>query len=88
MSNIHLFREESRKEIGRFKYIKRAGIKFKILDTKTNEYVCQTTSYPKAIICEFVIDKNVEFITPFVLNSGTYKLEKKTIKISFFFLII
>ena len=61
--------------------IKRAGIKFKILDTKTNEYVCQTTSYPKATICEFETDKNGEFITPFVLNSGTYKLEEVDQKI-------
>ena len=63
------------------KVIKRAGIKFKIKDTKTNEYICQTTSYPKATICEFETDKNGEFITPFVLNSGTYKLEEVDQKI-------
>ena len=61
--------------------IKRAGIKFKILDTKTNEYVCQTTSYPKATICEFETDNNGEFITPFVLHGGTYKLEEVDQKI-------
>ena len=56
--------------------IKRAGIKFKILDTKTNEYVCQTTSYPKQKICVFETDENGEFITAYPLNTGTYKLEE------------
>lgn len=56
--------------------IKRAGIKFKILDTKTNEYVCQTTSYPKQKICGFETDENGEFITAYPLNTGTYKLEE------------
>ena len=58
------------------KVIKRAGIKFKILDTKTNEYVCQTTSYPKQKICVFETDENGEFITAYPLNTGTYKLEE------------
>lgn len=57
--------------------IKRSGIKFRILDTKTNEYVCQTVTYPnKETLCEFETDKNGEFITPEVLKSGTYKLEE------------
>ena len=56
--------------------IKRAGIKFKILDTKTNVYVCQTTSYPKQKICVFETDENGEFITAYPLNTGTYKLEE------------
>lgn len=56
--------------------IKRAGIKFKIKDTKTNEYVCQTTSYPKQTICVFETDENGEFITAYPLNTGTYKLEE------------
>ena len=56
--------------------MKRAGIKFKILDTKTNEYVCQTTSYPKQKICVFETDENGEFITAYPLNTGTYKLEE------------
>src|SRR5574344_1122385 len=56
--------------------IKRAGIKFKIIDTKTNKEVCQTTSYPKQTICTFETDANGEFITAYPLNTGTYKLEE------------
>lgn len=56
--------------------IKRAGIKFKIIDTKTNEQVCQTTTYPKQTICEFKTDENGEFITAYPLQTGTYKLEE------------
>lgn len=57
--------------------IKRSGIKFKILNTKTNEYVCQTITYPyKKTICEYETDKNGEFITPYPLLTGTYKLEE------------
>ena len=56
--------------------IKRTGIKFKIFNVDTNEYVCQTTSYPKMTICVFETDKNGEFITPYVLNSGKYRLEE------------
>ena len=56
--------------------IKRAGIKFKIIDTKTNEQVCQTTTYPKKTICEFETDENGEFITAYPLQTGTYKLEE------------
>lgn len=56
--------------------IKRAGIKFKIIDTKTNEQVCQTTTYPKQTVCEFETDENGEFITAYPLQTGTYKLEE------------
>ena len=56
--------------------IKRAGIKFKIIDTKTNEQVCQTTTYPKQTICEFETDENGEFIPAYPLQTGTYKLEE------------
>jgi uncharacterized surface anchored protein len=56
--------------------IKRSGIKFKIYDEENKKYVCQTTSYPKATICEYETDKDGEFITPFVLDSGTYRLEE------------
>ena len=56
--------------------IKRAGIKFKIIDTKTNKEVCQTTSYPKQTICTFETDENGEFITAYPLNTGTYKLQE------------
>ena len=62
--------------------IKRAGIKFKILNTATNEYVCQAVTYPnKETICEYETDKNGEFITPNVLKPGTYKLEELDQKI-------
>lgn len=62
--------------------IKRAGIRFKILNTATNEYVCQTVTYPnKETLCEFETDKNGEFITPDVLKPGTYKLEELDQKI-------
>ena len=64
------------------KVIKRAGIKFKILNTKTNEYVCQTVTYPnKETLCEYETDKNGEFITPSALRAGTYKLEEVDQKI-------
>jgi len=56
--------------------IKRDGIKFKIIDTKTNEQVCQTTTYPKQTICEFETDENGEFIPAYPLQTGTYKLEE------------
>ena len=56
--------------------INRSGIKFKIFNIDKNEYVCQTTSYPKQTICVFETDENGEFITPYVLNSGKYKLEE------------
>ena len=62
--------------------IKRSGIKFKILETETNEYVCQTMTYPdKKTVCEFETDKDGEFTTPEVLKSGTYKLEEVDQKI-------
>jgi uncharacterized surface anchored protein len=56
--------------------IKRSGIKFKIYDEENKKYVCQTTSYPKATICEYETGKDGEFITPFVLDSGNYRLEE------------
>lgn len=61
--------------------IKRAGIKFKIFSIDNNDYVCQTTSYPKQTICEYETDANGEFITPYVLSSGRYKLEEVDQKI-------
>ena len=64
------------------KVIKRAGIKFKILNTATNDYVCQTVTYPnKETLCEYKTDKNGEFITPSALRAGTYKLEEVDQKI-------
>ena len=57
--------------------IARSGIKFKIVDAKTKEYVCQTITYPKAeTICEYETDSNGILITPYPLNSGTYYLEE------------
>ena len=63
------------KETG--KVIKRDGIKFKIKNTKSNEYVCQRITYPTSQdICEYSTDENGEFITPYPLNSGKYILEE------------
>lgn len=57
--------------------IKRANIKFKIFDVDSNEYVCQTITYPTAKkLCEFSTDENGILITPYPLLSGTYKLEE------------
>lgn len=59
------------------KVIEQSGIKFKIKSLKTNEYVCQTISYPTAMkICEFETDKNGVLITPYALSSGKYQLEE------------
>lgn len=68
------------KETG--KVIKRDGIKFKIKNTKSNEYVCQRITYPTTQdICEYSTDENGEFITPYPLNSGKYILEEVDQKI-------
>lgn len=57
--------------------VKRSNIKFKIYDVKKKEYVCQTVSYPdKKTYCEFATDENGEFMTPYMLDSGTYRLEE------------
>ena len=57
--------------------IKRANIKFKIKNVDTNEYVCQTITYPSSrVVCEFETDNNGEFITPYPLSSGKYLLEE------------
>ena len=57
--------------------IKRSNIKFKIFSVDKNEYVCQTVTYPNRVTyCEFETDNDGEFTTPFVLNSGTYRLEE------------
>ena len=57
--------------------IKRSHIKFKIFDTKNNEYVCQTITYPtKQTICEWETDDEGEFTTAYPLMTGTYKLEE------------
>jgi len=57
--------------------ITKAGIKFKIKNLDTNEYVCQTISYPTVqTICEFETDDSGMLITPYPLNSGNYQLEE------------
>ena len=62
--------------------IKRSGIRFKILNVNTNEYVCQTITYPtQQTICEYETDANGEFTTPKALKPGNYKLEEMDQKI-------
>lgn len=57
--------------------VKRANIKFKIKSLDTNEYVCQTITYPTTVeVCEYETDENGEFITPYPLHSGKYVLEE------------
>ena len=57
--------------------IKRSGIKFKIKSLKSNDYVCQKVTYPKAeTLCEFKTDDEGVLITPYPLNSGDYVLEE------------
>ncbi len=57
--------------------IPRSGIAFKIKSALSNEYVCQTVTYPKAeTLCEFKTDDNGVLITPYPLVSGKYKLEE------------
>ena len=57
--------------------IPRSGITFKIKSLASNDYVCQTVTYPKAeTLCEFKTDSNGVLITPYPLISGKYKLEE------------
>lgn len=52
------------------------GIKFKIKDKSTGEYVCQTITYPEAQkVCTFETDKNGVIITPSTLV-GNFTLEE------------
>ena len=56
--------------------ITKAGIKFRIKDASTNEYVCQTITYPTAKkVCEYETDKNGVIITPANLV-GDFLLEE------------
>lgn len=56
--------------------IKKDGIKFKIKNKDTNEYVCQNISYPESkMICEYET-KDGMFITPDKLSYGNYELEE------------
>ena len=55
----------------------REGIRFKIKNIVTNEYVCQTVSYPNfTTYCEYVTDENGVFIIPYALPFGNYQLEE------------
>lgn len=57
--------------------VKRSGIKFKIRNLETNEYVCQDVTYPTVSkICEYQTDQNGEFVTPKPLSMGKYVLEE------------
>ncbi len=59
------------------KIIPIAGIKFKIKNLDTNDYVCQTISYPdKRQVCVFETTKDGVLYTPFPLLSGNYQLEE------------
>ena len=54
----------------------RDGIKFKIKNLDTNEYVCQNITYPtQQTICTFETTDGM-FVTPYVLNSGNYQIEE------------
>lgn len=52
------------------------GIKFRIKNLDTNEYVCQNITYPtQEKICVFETTGGA-FVTPHVLESGTYQIEE------------
>ena len=54
-----------------------SGIKFKIKDLSTNEYVCQTASYPSnRKICEYETNEDGLLYTPYGLVVGRYQLEE------------
>ncbi len=54
----------------------RDGIKFKIKNLDTDEYVCQSITYPsQERICTFETKDGV-FITPYVLGTGNYQIEE------------
>ena len=59
------------------KNITKAGIKFKIKNLDTNEYVSQTVSYPTPVTYTiFETDENGVLITPYPLGTGHYQLEE------------
>lgn len=58
------------------KILVRDGIKFRIKNLDTGEYVCQNVTYPgQEKICVFET-KNGMFITPYVLGHGNYQIEE------------
>ena len=57
--------------------IKIPGIKFKIKNLDTDQYVCQYISYPnKKEICVFKTNNEGIFITPYPLEYGNYQIEE------------
>lgn len=58
------------------KILVRDGIKFRIKNLDTGEYVCQNVTYPgQKKICVFET-KDGMFITPYVLGHGNYQIEE------------
>lgn len=58
------------------KILVRDGIKFRIKNLDTGEYVCQNVTYPgQEKICAFET-KDGMFITPYVLGHGNYQIEE------------
>lgn len=58
------------------KVLVKDGIKFKIKNLDTGEYVCQNITYPsQEKVCVFET-KNGVFITPNVLTTGNYQIEE------------
>ncbi len=55
------------------KTIKLAGFKFKIKNTKTNEYVCQATD---KVVCEYETNDEGILLTPLPLFYGDYEIEE------------
>ena len=56
--------------------IVRDGIKFRIKNLDTGDYVCQNITYPtQEKICVFETTDGA-FVTPHVLNSGNYQIEE------------
>lgn len=54
-----------------------AGIKFKIKNLSTGEYVCQTISYPNNNkVCVFETTEEGILYTPYALDAGQYQLEE------------
>ena len=65
------------------KKINKNGIKFKIKNLDTNEYICQEITYPNhQTICEYETDNNGEFITPLPLRPANYQIEEIDQKIN------
>lgn len=57
--------------------IKRAGIKFQIINAKTGEIVKQKITYPTVnVLDSFETDENGILVTPYPLNTGTYYLKE------------